>query len=80
MFELCLKGDGFQKWHSRFGHLNGRDLSLLCNKGMVRRLKFKVPNEFKFMTCAVGKITTKPFTVYSQVNTNGVLDLVHTDL
>ena len=70
----------FRKWHSRFGHLNCKDLNSLSNKNMVRGLDIKIPKDFQCMTCAVGKITAKPFQSYSQVNTKAVLELVHTDL
>lgn len=74
------EGGDFERWHSRFGHLNSRDLNSLSSKGMVRGLDLKMPKDFKCMTCAVGKISTKSFPSYSQVNTKAVLELVHTDL
>ena len=53
---------------------------MLSSEGMVRGLNLKLPRNFRCLTCAVGKISSKPFNSYSRVNTNAVLELVHTDL
>lgn len=70
----------FKKWHSRFGHLNKKDLNKLANNNMVNGLNIKTIEQFDCMTCAEGKISAKPFHSYSQINTKETLELVHTDL
>ena len=68
------------KWHRRYGHLNMKDLNKLSNKNMVNGLDGGLPAEISCETCALCKITAKPFHTYSGVQSHEVLELVHTDL
>lgn len=72
--------ENLKSWHARFGHLNVKDLCSLSKKNMVRGLEVKMPEKFECFTCAVCKISRRPFPKNTNVNTTDVLQLVHTDL
>lgn len=67
-------------WHKRFGHLNIGDLCKLSQKEMVRGLVVNKINDFKCVTCALCKISTKPFNHYNSLFTSSLLEVVHTDI
>ena len=60
--------------------LVSRNLGTLCNKNMVRSIKLKVHRNFECVSRALGKIIAGQFNNYSQINSRGVLELVHTAL
>lgn len=64
-------------WHHRLGHLNETDVkSVMKNQG----IKISDSEKLGFCeTCALGKLTQKPFPKSSSRETN-LLELVHTDL
>ncbi|KYB24925.1 hypothetical protein TcasGA2_TC034911, partial [Tribolium castaneum] len=66
--------------HTRLGHLNLRDLSLLAKGGNVKGLKTKsIVSEIKCDTCFSAKISRAPFGV-RETHSSELLELVHTDL
>lgn len=67
-------------WHSRFGHLNFKDLNALKKKGLVNGIETKIEKSCCCEVCAVCKISKKPFKEYKQVRTQQLLEVVHTDI
>lgn len=74
-----LKEETFMQWHERFGHLNGASLMKVAD--MVYGLNLqRVPETIKCITCAKGKIATKPFPKESSSRSQYLLELIHSDV
>jgi hypothetical protein len=68
----------FELWHIRFGHLNYN--ALPCLKNMVTCMPmFSFEHDSICRGCALGKNTKKAFP-HSNRKTNGILDLIHSNL
>jgi hypothetical protein len=65
-------------WHRRFGHLNYNALSGL-QKMVIGMLVFSFEHDNICTRCALGKNTKKAYP-HSNRKTNGILDLIHSDL
>lgn len=78
-YNACPETD-FITWHKRFGHLNVRDLHNMSKKEMVRHLSVNEVKNYECITCAMCKITAKPFNKYNKLFTSSVLDVVHSDI
>lgn len=76
----CEKSNDFDLWHRRYGHLNARDLCALSSNEMVRGLEVKMPKDFSCLTCALCKISCKPFNSYRTVLSKSKLEIIHTDI
>lgn len=74
------KNSNIEIWHKRFGHLNIKDICELSRKNIVFGLNVNMPKNFDCSTCAVCKISKKPFKKLSNIYTGDVLELVHTDI
>jgi transposase InsO family protein len=69
-----------EKWHSRMGHLNVKDLMQSSGKGNIRGLNLKKSSgDFNCEVCALNKLTRAPFPKHSERIT-GLLEIVHSDL
>ncbi|UYV68602.1 hypothetical protein LAZ67_6000178 [Cordylochernes scorpioides] len=79
--EICIAGEkNYEKWHSRFGHLNLQDLKKLKMQNIVYGLpNFDVKN-FNCEVCLKGKQTRLPFQKESFTRSREPLELVHTDI
>ncbi|UYV73840.1 hypothetical protein LAZ67_11001074, partial [Cordylochernes scorpioides] len=79
--EICIAGEkNYEKWHSRFGHLNLQDLKKLKMQNIVYGLpNFDVKN-FTCEVCLKGKQTRLPFQKESFTRSREPLELVHTDI
>ena len=77
----CVFDESIEKqWHERYGHININDLNKLSAKKMVKGLDIKIPEKIDCVTCAVNKISAKPYKNYGSVQTTDLLEVVHTDL
>ncbi|UYV76700.1 hypothetical protein LAZ67_14001823 [Cordylochernes scorpioides] len=79
--EISIVGEkNYEKWHSRFGHLNLQDLKKLKMQNIVYGLpNFDVKN-FTCEVCLKGKQTRLPFQKESFTRSREPLELVHTDI
>lgn len=75
-----MNPSSFNRWHERFGHLNGSSLKQLSTKNMVLGLKLGSENHLECVVCAKAKISEQPFPKKSLSRSKGILDLVHTDI
>ncbi|KAJ4807357.1 polyprotein [Rhynchospora pubera] len=66
-------------WHQRYGHLNVSSLKLLGHKRLVHGIP--MIHDIKFCEgCVYGKHSRSSFPKHPGRKTEGILDLVHTDL
>ncbi|UYV77314.1 hypothetical protein LAZ67_15000474 [Cordylochernes scorpioides] len=79
--EICIAGEkNYEKWHSRFGHLNLQDLKKLKMQNIVYGLPIFDVKNFTCEVCLKGKQTRLPFQKESFTKTREPLELVHSDI
>ncbi|UYV64139.1 hypothetical protein LAZ67_2006688, partial [Cordylochernes scorpioides] len=79
--EICIAGEkNYEKWHSRFGHLNLQDLKKLKMQNIVYGLPIFDVKNFTCEVCLNGKQTRLPFQKESFTRAREPLELIHTDI
>ena len=79
--EFATKMDCLHAWHRRFGHRHLDSIKKLVSESLATGINIDNCNQVIFCdTCAKGKLARLPFPKASKTKTDGILDLVHSEL